>query len=366
MAKRIVFRADASTEIGLGHVMRCLTLADELRARGGDIAFICREHAGFLPRLITDRGYGLSVLPPPAGGQQGPADLAHGNWLGVSLEQEIAEVKALLQSGTEWLVTDHYAIDRRWQQAIRPLAKKIMVIDDLADRPHDCHLLLDQTLGRQEEEYARLTPPGTRLLLGSRYALLRPNFANGRAASLAWRQNHIRPERIVVSMGGVDRANFSARILDALAGCSEAALFHVTVILGPAAPWRDVVAEHAAKAPFPVELAIDPPDIATLLARSDLAVGGGGGGAWERCALGLPSVIVVMADNQVNGARQLEDAGASITIGASDDLKQSLPAQIEKIVRDGMLPAMSKAAAAIVDGLGAPRVASEMESENWQ
>lgn len=361
MAQRIVFRADASTEIGLGHVMRCLTLADELRAREADIAFICREHAGFLPRLITDRGYGLSILPSSADGEKGPTDLAHGDWLGVPLAQEVAEVSTLLQGDTDWLVMDHYALDRRWQQAMRPRAKRILVIDDLADRAHDCDVLLDQTLGRQETDYGRLVPADARLLLGSRFALLRPAFAKARAASLAWRSERTHPERLIVSMGGVDRLNFSARIIDALAGYIDAERLHVTVILGPTAPWRDVVADHAAKAPFPVELAIDPPDIAALLAHGDLAIGGGGGGAWERCAVGLPSVVVVMADNQVNGAKQLQAAGASVTV-ATPDLEQSLPLLIDQIVQKGALPAMSKAAAAILDGLGAPRVADLMKN----
>lgn len=360
MAQRVVFRTDASTEIGLGHLMRCLTLADELHTRNARISFICRARAGFLPRLITDRGYDLTILPTDSGKEEGPGDLAHGNWLGTSLANEIAQVSALLDTAADWLVVDHYALDKRWEQAMRPLVGKIMVIDDLADRPHHCDILLDQTLGRCAEEYDQLVSHHTHLMLGTEYALLRPGFARGRAGSLAWRRQRKLPQRLVISMGGIDRLNLSAQIIKALASYVDETRLHVTVILGPTAPWRVNVADYATRAPFPVELMIDPPDIPGILAHSDLGIGGAGGGAWERCAMGLPSIIVVMADNQINGAKQLDAAGASVTIASPDDIVELVPGLLDQIGRDGRLQAMSAAAAAIVDGLGALRVADKM------
>ncbi|MCP8893954.1 UDP-2,4-diacetamido-2,4,6-trideoxy-beta-L-altropyranose hydrolase [Shinella daejeonensis] len=363
MAPRIVFRADASTEIGLGHIMRCLTLADVLRQRGAKIAFICRDLPGFTPELVTDRGYRLERLPAGAPGQGGPAEPAHGHWLGAPLADEIARSSAILAGGVDGLVMDHYALDRRWQQAMRPLARRLMVIDDLADRAHDCDLLLDQTLGRRQDDYRPLVPAGTRLLLGTAYALLRPGFAAARAASLSRRAGRNTPERILVSMGGVDRLNLSARALEALAPCAALMPLAVTVILGPAAPWRKSVAALAEGLPFPVELAVDPPDIPALLAHCDLAIGGGGGSAWERCAMGLPSIVVVMAENQINGAEQLRRKGASVTIGSPDDMAARIPALMAELGAEGRLAAMSAAAAGIVDGLGAPRVADALWNE---
>lgn len=357
---RFVFRADASTEIGLGHVMRCLTLADALRARGAETLFLCRDRPGFTPALVTDRGHRLDLLPPPAPGEAGPAEPAHGPWLGVPLKTEIAQVSARLAGGADWLVADHYALDRRWQQAMRPLVSRIAVVDDLADRPHDCDLLLDQTPGRREEDYRPLVPAGARLLLGTAYALLRPGFAAARAASLARRGKGARLERILISMGGVDRHNLTARALEALAPCAAAMRLRATVILGAGAPWREAVAAQAEQCAFPVELAVDPPDIPALLAAADLAVGAAGGSAWERCAVGLPSIVVVMADNQANGAAQLQRHGAAAVVASPDDMARALPGLVAELTAGDGLAAMSAAAAGIVDGLGAARVADAL------
>ena len=192
---KIAFRVDASIEIGTGHVMRCLTLADALKEQGAECHFICREHLGHLNALIIERGHIVYPLPYIEQYKQSEhnnkaEELAHSSWLGVTQAEDFAACSLLLKSlQPEWLIVDHYAIDERWHKELRPYCQKIMVIDDLADRKHDCDLLLDQTFGRNSDDYQSFVPEYCQVLCGAEYALLRPEFAEWRAYSLKRREN---------------------------------------------------------------------------------------------------------------------------------------------------------------------------------
>ena len=180
----IAFRADASLEIGTGHVMRCLTLARSLRETGVACQFITRSLPGHMGDRIADEGFDLTLLPAPRGpAPDGPP--AHARWAGVDWEQDAAETRAVLGAAPDWLVIDHYAFDARWQRATCPAGTKLMVIDDLADRPHVCDLLLDQNLGHDPRNYDGLVPDDCTRLIGPSYALLRPEFAEARGEALA-------------------------------------------------------------------------------------------------------------------------------------------------------------------------------------
>src|SRR3990167_4024154 len=215
-AMRIAFRADASLQIGTGHVMRCLTLADALAAQGADCLFICREHQGNLIEQIRNKGYrthALPVLPPveasslaikAASDEQSPA---HSHWLGATQVEDAAACTAILaEVKPDWLIVDHYALDARWETVLKPHYRKLMVIDDLADRSHLCDLLLDQTFGRDAEDYRVWVPASSQLLCGSQYALLRPEFGALRDYSLQRRPNP-QLRQLLITMGGVDKDN---------------------------------------------------------------------------------------------------------------------------------------------------------------
>jgi len=189
-AQEIVFRTDAALQIGTGHVMRCLTLAEALAERGAHCRFVCREHSGNLMELIRDRGFDAIGLPVESGRLATEASSdepigAHATWLGadwaVDAEQACA---ALGDMDADWLIVDHYALDVRWERSLRSRCRRLMVIDDLADRIHDCDLLLDQNLGREPRDYAGLVPDCSAILVGPRFALLRPEFAALRDYSL--------------------------------------------------------------------------------------------------------------------------------------------------------------------------------------
>ena len=169
---KVVFRTDASLQMGTGHVMRCLTLADSLTDQGAECQFICREHPGNLISYLRDKGYGVLALPVTTNNENLDCDLAHASWLGSRQDEDAEQCVPLLeQIHPDWLIVDHYALDHHWESALRPYYKKLMVIDDLADRQHDSDLLLDQTFGRAATDYRSLVPKACQLRCGSQYAL---------------------------------------------------------------------------------------------------------------------------------------------------------------------------------------------------
>lgn len=350
----VAFRVDASLEIGTGHVMRCLTLADALAADGAACRFICRAHPGHLIEHISKKGYRVDALPAinkVIHAMDGPS---HAHWLGCQWETDAAQTKAvLIGDEPDWLVVDHYALDTRWEQALQGRSKKLMVIDDLADRPHVCDLLLDQNLGREPVDYEALVPAHCQCLIGPQYALLRPEFAALREYSLRRRQ---KPElkRLLVTMGGVDQPNATGKVLEALKTCPIPSDCQITVVMGASAPWLEQVRSLAATMPWPTSVRVNINDMAQVMADSDLAIGAAGATSWERCCLGVPTVVLVLADNQRSIAQALSDAGAALLIEAETFKNQALITP--EFFEMRALGAMSEAAAAITDGLGVTQV----------
>lgn len=364
LSQKVVFRVDASVDIGTGHVMRCLTLANALKARGADCEFVCREHAGHLADRIESAGHDVHLLPSTACGVEhsDPADGPHAHWLGCSWRRDAGDtLGALGDASRDWLIVDHYALDRRWESELRPLAAKMMVIDDLADRPHCAHVLVDQNLGRSVSHYARLVEDATRCLVGPDFALLRPEFVRLRDYSLARRSG--RPlQEILVSLGGVDRLNVSELVLDSLAKANLPRDVRVTVILGPRAPNVEMVRAAASRMEFDCEVRVDVADMAEAMANADLAIGAAGSSSWERCALGLPSVTMVLAENQRGVAEALDRIGAAIVVVVDDRMPQQISSVLTRMIDPGIRAAYSLAASAIVDGRGTERVVSVMEA----
>lgn len=351
----VVFRCDASLQIGGGHVMRCLTLADALMERGAQCYFICREHPGHLLDFIRQRGYPASALAAgpedfqPAAG--GAPLLAHAAWLGCDWRSDAEQCRRMLeQIQPDWLVVDHYALDARWQAALKPHYGRLMVIDDLADRQHLCNVLLDQNLGRKPQDYAGLIPQDCELLVGPRYALLRPEFAALREHSLARRE---KPQlrHLLITMGGVDIANVTGEVLGILKEGVLPLGSRITVVMGATAPWLASVQEKAAALPWPTEVRVNVNDMAKLMSESDLAIGAAGSTSWERCCLGLPTLMMVLAENQKGLASALEQEGAVYILR---NIGQHLPNLLAQIIeKPDILAEMTQRACGISDGFGA-------------
>lgn len=363
----IIFRADASLQIGTGHIMRCLTLADVLKAAGAICKFICREHAGNLISQIRLRGFEVFVLP--ADGKVLVTDAStdaeqssYAAWLGVNWATDADQSKVGVgETAVDWLIVDHYALDARWEQALRPLCKKVMVIDDLADRPHDCDLLLDQNLGRNEEDYRLLVPATCIVLAGPKYSLLRPEFASLRDESLRRRATP-QLKHLLISMGGIDQFNVTGQVLDALKDCELLADVCITVVLGTHAPWLEHVRLLAKQMSQPTEVKVDVSDMAKIMVNSDFAIGAAGSTSWERCCLGVPSLICIQAANQQQIANALVLSGAAMAFSASANRQNILEFIKEVLSEKCSLRKMSTSAATLTDGNGVGRVTEKLKA----
>ena len=364
----VVFRTDASLQIGTGHVMRCLTLADALRQRGASCTFVCRQHPGQLLALIAQRGHKALASPGQQNGAQPNHNgTAHGHWLGTDWSTDAQDTQQALSDHTggqpiDWLVVDHYSLDARWEEALRPQAKRIMVIDDLADRSHACDLLLDQTFGRQAPDYIPLVTDGCTLLCGSKYALLRPEFAALRKYSLRRREKPILKE-FLINMGGVDKDNFTGAVLRSLQDCLLPEDCRLTVVMGQTAPWLKNVQDLSRQMPWPTQVLVGVDNIAQLMADSDLAIGAAGATSWERCCLGVPSIMLVVAENQLKVAKSLEEAGAALLCLTDQALSGQLAVQLGSLCSDiELVTLLSKAAAKVTNGTGTGAVLARMEN----
>jgi UDP-2,4-diacetamido-2,4,6-trideoxy-beta-L-altropyranose hydrolase len=363
-AMRVAFRVDASLQIGTGHVMRCLTLANALHERGAQCEFVCRAHAGHLAARIEAAGHAVHLLPLPSEDSRDddPTGTAHAHWLGCGWRRDAVETAAALGSvRRDWLVVDHYALDARWESEMRSHAAHMMAIDDLADRPHEVELLLNQNLGRAAADYRALVPLTTRCLIGPDYALLRPEFARLRDYSLA-RRSGAPLRRILVSLGGVDRDNATGVVLKALSVAHLPRDVQVMVVMGRQAPGRESIRAQASRMPFACEVRVDVDDMAQVMADADLAIGAAGSSSWERCALGLPSIMVVLAENQRGIAAVLENAGAAVSIPGDGRMLCDLADAVRLLTDRAARSALGESANGLVDGLGTIRTVAVMES----
>jgi UDP-2,4-diacetamido-2,4,6-trideoxy-beta-L-altropyranose hydrolase len=374
---KIAFRTDASLQIGSGHVMRCLTLADALRAEGAHCHFISRAHPGHLMEVIRQRGYMTNSLVAPVEKAQAAIkniatkvrdsqpnqqhEPAHAAWLGSTWQADVHETAAVLaRLQPDWLVADHYALDQRWEAALEPHFKKLMVIDDLADRVHCCDLLLDQNLGRQPLDYAALVPTHCQVLTSPHYALLRPEFAALRAYSLQRRKTQPALRQVLITMGGVDQSNATGQVLQTLKNCALPQECRITVVMGLTAPWLESVHELAAQMPWPTEVVVNVNDMAQRMVDSDLAIGAAGSTSWERCCLGLPTLMVILAVNQQPGAQAMKAAQAARLIGVVNDIPTQLPLAVAEMIELEHQSRMSLDASAVTDGRGVEEVLSAM------
>ncbi|PCI21436.1 MAG: UDP-2,4-diacetamido-2,4,6-trideoxy-beta-L-altropyranose hydrolase [Piscirickettsiaceae bacterium] len=358
---KFVIRADASLQIGTGHVMRCLTLAEALKEKGAQVEFICREHERNLIDFIQGKGFKvhrLSVIEndleiSKITGLKSKNILSHAHWLGATQQQDADVCKVILKKiGPDWLIVDHYAIDETWQMELQGTYKKLMVIDDLADRQHLCDLLLDQTFCRRTQGYKELVPDNCQMLLGSQYALLRSEFAQWREYSLKRREN---PEfnKLLISMGGVDQDNVTGKVLEELKNGDLPSDLEITVVMGSTAPHLKAVQQQAKILPYKTEVKSNVSNMAEIMSNADFAIGASGATTWERCRLGLPSAIIVLAENQKDIANILAQKNIAIVL---DNKSLKIGIKKIKIMSKQDLFNMSTKAAKMVDGLGAQRV----------
>ena len=357
---KIIIRTDATLKIGSGHVMRCLTLAEELRDSRAEVRFVCRGYSGNLIELIREKGFFVHELSvsedfEPGGTSNSNSRSEYGSRLGSFREQDAWETINVIQKNLpDWLIVDHYGLGQAWEKRLRPHVHKIMVIDDLADRPHDCDLLLDQNYFQDgATRYNGLVPPTCTKLLGPQFALLRPEFAEARK-QLKPRTGKVK--RIFVFFGGTDPDNVTGKTLEALL-YPEFSHLDVDVVIGSHNPHR-IKIENQIKTHLRTNLHVQVENIAELMAQADLAIGAGGATTWERLCLGLPSLVVMVAENQRPYTEYLHQDKYLNCLGKKDSLSvEKIQIELKQSLGNSKANKLqSQKGIAIVNGNGVSQV----------
>ncbi len=349
---RVVFRVDASLEMGIGHVMRCLTLAQVLKENGANVEFICRKHKGNLIDKICSNDFNVFELELPTE-KKVDDKLFHSHWLGVTQQQDADDcINALKLEETDWLIVDHYSLDKDWQRKIDPYYEKLMVIDDLADREHQCDILLDQNLvANMNSRYNNLIKSPCQRLLGPKFSLLQPIY--GKLHKHVNKRELVK--RIIISFGGSDVDNLTELFIKAFINLDVVDI-HVDVVIGKNSPSFQSIQDRT-KNYSNIHLHSDLPSLAKLMVNSDLAIGASGATTWERLCLRLPSIVVTLAYNQEAVANELHSRGLIHLIGSSKDVtikkaEQTMRYMIDQHVESDKMVEIHKE----IDGMGAKYV----------
>jgi UDP-2,4-diacetamido-2,4,6-trideoxy-beta-L-altropyranose hydrolase len=344
--KRAIARADGSREIGLGHLMRSLALLQELRRRGWAASLATQRHSDtdvFAAGPVAALMEGIDIIPITADRKFGPRDVSD------ECEKNI-------------LIFDHYGLDAEFETIFAGRGFCRVVVDDLADRRHDCEFLINPAIDLNEESYRHLVPPTCRLLTGAQFVILRPEFLTCREKSLGRDRTSIR--EIIVSLGATDTVGLTLPVLNALAKVrSELPSFSVSVLMSGAAANIEEVQAFLADAPKDWRLKLDATNVGEALTGADLAIGTFGGSSWERACLGVPTIAIAVAANQNTNRAKFEEANAVIALSADENFSENLVDSLHALHRSpDRLSRMSAAAASLCDGLGCGRIADRLEA----
>jgi UDP-2,4-diacetamido-2,4,6-trideoxy-beta-L-altropyranose hydrolase len=357
---RVAFRLDVTKQIGTGHFVRCLTVANRLKHIGAHTLFICYP----LPPSLIDQlnSCGHEYLPLSEMAEEvyrvGDQTIPHAHWIPTASDIDAKKtIQALAKEEWDVLVVDHYALDIKWESALRPYAKKIFVIDDLADRNHDCDFLLDQNIYLDyQDRYQSKVPKHCRLLLGPKYCLLRDQFLK------AHQFRNLPPRKVqevLIFMGGVDLENYTMKVLNSLLLCNLANC-NVNVVIGDSHP--DLTGIRAICEKHGFNCFVQTEEMANLMISADLAIGAGGTAVWERCYLGLPTITIKVAENQ---KRLIEDAATQGLIYCPEinqgDFERSLAIHITALMENpSMRQLIASRGQSAIDGFGVTRVIDEL------
>lgn len=350
----VIFRADASADIGGGHIYRCLTLADKLNTPDTPVHFICREEKGHLAELITQRGFTLSLIPANQALQQ--IDDAK------TCRQVLYPLSQAF-NGIGLIVVDHYQLSSIWAQQLSPLSAHLAVIDDLANREHHCDLLFDQSFGRTAEQYAPwLTPRCQQVIVGAKHALLRPQFIALREAATIKRANTTAVQSVLVNMGAMDPDNVTHTVLSQLAKLKSATYDTIHVILTDKAKHLDSIKAFINNSSLDIQLHINIDNVAALILQADIAIAAAGTSMLERCCLGLPGVLVCIADNQAHIAKAVADSGSAIAVLDKEQLSDKLTEVIQQFTNNpGSYQTIATLALATCNGNGSTLLSERLQ-----
>ena len=356
----VVLRADAADEIGTGHMMRCMGLAMRLEQLGERPVFVSRRNFPNLVERIQVAGWRHVALPEVPGDNSDRAPFVpHAGWLNAPWQADADATAATAHAeNAEWIVVDHYGLDVAWEEAVRRHGFNLAALDDLADRTHAADLIVDPSLNPEPHaRYGKLVSPSAQKLFGPRYAILRPEFS----------ETERTPQvpggpRCLIAFGGVDTAAMTLRAMNAVAS-ARARLFETRVIVGGQNQRLAEIRERARQLGWPVH--VDSDHMAAHMAHADFAIGAGGHMLWERCAMALPSVVAIVAPNQIEQVQVAAKAGACVALDAETMSDEDFIRAIERLANQPDIRAeMGQNARAAVDGLGGLRIARRLAELN--
>ncbi|TEW51612.1 UDP-2,4-diacetamido-2,4,6-trideoxy-beta-L-altropyranose hydrolase [Psychromonas algicola] len=344
----IVIRTDSSLHIGSGHIMRCLVLAEKLKAQGHQVSFASRSQQGDLIEFVEKKGFHVYLLNKPKQWKKPKNSSDYAAWLQVSWQDDAQSFIQQIED-VDLIIVDHYGINAQWEGFIKShFSCQIFVIDDLV-RQHQAEIILDQTLARTSQEYKKLNP-NSLVLTGSDFALITPKFVELRNKILQSKINTT-PPTVLLSMGGVDQPNATLKVLEALSKLKNKP--KVTVLLSPRAPHYKLVSEYYQQHIDWIQHINFVEDMAELMSKHSFAIGAPGTTSWERACLGIPSIIIPLADNQKTTCEQLTKAGAAIKVELAE-IKTLLVVAYQTMHEQWQ--SMHLKNLAICDGLGLQRV----------
>ena len=330
----IIIRADASTQMGTGHVMRCIALAQAWQEQGGAVVMVSAE----IPTLLRDR-LGVENIESRLIEADNDAQAT------IQIAQEI---------GAEWVVVDGYQFDSYYQRMIKSADLQLLFIDDYGHCDAYCaDFVLNQNSYADSLLYAK-REPYTQLLLGSRYVLLRREFWQWRGWQRPQPQT---PYHVLVTLGGSDPDNVTGKVIDALHSWTAFPL-QLTVLVGGGNPHYEDLEARVKRSPHRVELRRNVTDMPRLMSEANIAISAGGSTCWELAFMGLPNLIIVLAENQVAVGKNLDEVGVASNLGWWHELSaETICQQIQTILGDvSRWRAMSTQGQLLVNGYGGQQV----------
>ncbi len=350
MKKNLFVRVDTSPEIGTGHILRCVGLADELRNTFDKIIFLSRKTTRSIIEIILKNGFEVSTIDTPI-----KKSLKNNSKLNNELET-IGNLLIPYKENLNFLLIDHYDISSNYESSLRKIFKKIFVIDDLANRQHDCDLLIDQNYYKDlTNRYLKLVSKNTITLLGPKYVILRSEFRNSK--KINYKKNTF-PKRILISFGGSDPTNECEKVLNAIFSLKNKQ-FVITAVTGiHNKNFKQLKKQFGGN--DNTKILNHTNNFNELLLNSDLCFGAGGTTTWERLYLGLPSIVTIISSDQKESIEFLSDMGHVINLGLAKDVTTETYAKTIKKIDPKILYNLSLKNKKLIDGKGCARIKKQI------
>jgi len=359
---KVAFRVDAGTAMGGGHLSRCLTIANELIKHSvTQCYFLLKSHEGNFAPMIKKNGFEVHILPLEYTPDYNFGD--YSQWVGGSVVNDangsLLYMKEKGFKDKDWLIVDHYGLDSVFEKLISKSGFNVGVIDDLANRTHNCKFLIDQTCGRQKIEYIGLVNRDAIIMAGQSYCMLRPEFLTARVKAVKKRSHFASIKNILLNFGSTDPTNITSKIIDVLSHIDFKFEVDIVVVVGSNTPYLTLIRKLIADYSGNISLIVDANNMSELIYHADLAIGAAGATSWERCALGLPTIIIKTADNQSTVVSRIIGFGVAILhdINVPDQTNELL--NHFKYIHDNYAE-MSAKCSSLVHADGVNKVVEEM------